>query len=75
MNLQARLVGTTIMIVAALGLTHTIAAEPSPQTAQHIDACRRVDRNAKELYTISKANPSITICQKGNQYYYITANK
>ena len=80
MNLQVRLI-STCMIVAGLGCPHAIAAEPIPakvtqataqSTAQRFDACRQAGAEYSEVYTIEDGNRAITICQKGNKYYYIT---
>ncbi|MDX2242810.1 MAG: hypothetical protein NW224_19195 [Leptolyngbyaceae cyanobacterium bins.302] len=76
MNLQARLIGTTVMIVAGLGLTHAIASEPASQkTAQQSDVCRQAGSEYTKLYTIEEDTRSITICQKGQKYYYVTTAK
>lgn len=76
MDLQARLISTTCMIVAGLGLTHAIAAEPvPPKTAQQIDVCRQVGSEYVKLYTIEEQGHAITICQKGDKYYYVTSAK
>lgn len=76
MNRHLTLIGSTLMVVAGLGLTHTIAAEPAPQSAtQRVDVCRQVGVEYQELYTIEEATRSITICQKGDQYYHIITLK
>jgi hypothetical protein len=76
MNRHFTLIGSTLMVVAGLGLTHAIAAEPVPQTVtQRVDVCRQVGAEYQELYTIEEATRSITICQKGDQYYHIITLK
>jgi hypothetical protein len=80
MNLQAKLVSTTLMIVAGLGLTHAIASEPEPQKmaqqiAQQANVCRQYGAEYTKLYTIEEEARSITICQKGTKYYYFTTTK
>lgn len=76
MDLQARLISTTLMIVAGLGLTHAIAAEPVPsKTAQQVDVCRQAGSEYTKLYNIEEQGRVITICQKGDKYYYINTAK
>ncbi len=64
------------MIVAGLGLTHAIASEPTtPKTKHTVDVCRQAGADYTQLYTIEEETRSITICQKGSQYYYVTTPK
>lgn len=76
MNLSLKLIGSALMVMAGLGLTGAIAAEPTPATAQsRLDLCQQAGAEYRELYTIEEATRSITICQKGDQYYHIVTLK
>jgi len=76
MNLHLKLIGSTLMIVTGLGLAHAIASEPTASSAnQHMDLCQQAGAEYRQLYTIEEATRSITICQKGDQYYHITTLK
>ena len=76
MNTQIRLIGTTLMLVAGLGLTHAIAAASAPgKTAHRPSVCQQMGANYTELYTIEEETRSITICQNGTTYSYITIAK
>ncbi len=84
MNLQVRLLSTTLMVVTGLGLSYTTwqptaraeamkttQASKVTQAAQRVDVCRQIGRDYREIYTIEEENRSITICQKGKKYYYV----
>ncbi|MBF2029723.1 MAG: hypothetical protein IGS48_23695 [Oscillatoriales cyanobacterium C42_A2020_001] len=83
MNLQLRLIGTTLMVVTGLGLSYptwqsVAQAETTTkpaQVAQRLSVCRQVGDDYREMYTIVEENRTITICQKGSKYYYIHTSK
>jgi fructose-1,6-bisphosphatase/sedoheptulose 1,7-bisphosphatase-like protein len=83
MKLPVRLISATLMMVSGFAMSAAIAAEPtakSPehsaeQTAQRVDVCQQAGAAYRQLYTIEDANRAITICQKANQFYYITTEK
>lgn len=76
MNLHLKLIGSTLTVVAGLGITHALASEPASQTLnQQPDLCQQAGADYRKLYTIEEATRSITICQKGEQYYHIITAK
>lgn len=83
MNLQFRLISTTLMVVSGLGLSYPTwqsaaqaetATQPT-QVAQRVSVCRQAGDDYREMYTINEEKRTITICQKGNKYYYIQTAK
>jgi len=88
MNRQIGLFSTTLMVVTGLSLSYTtwqpVARAEAPkaaqtpkitQTAQRVDVCRQAGADYREMYTIEEETRSITICQKGKNYYYVQSAK
>ncbi len=76
-----KLHSVAIALVAAmttLSMGTAIAAEAQPQTAiapNPNNVCRQYGAEYKEVYSFDTETHSITICQKGQQYYYVQTQK
>ena len=62
---------SALIVLAGAGIGDAIAVEPQPQMAQKQSVCQQLGKDYQDLYSFEAEDSLITICQKGQQYYYI----
>ncbi len=68
----------SVVVALAGGMDAAIAAQPQPVQvqAQKPSVCRQYGAAYQDLYTIEvDSQQTITVCQKGQQYYYVRTVK
>lgn len=76
MNRQWTLMASVVVALAGVGMESAIAAQPQSVQAQKPSVCSQYGSEYQDLYTIEvDSQQTITVCQKGQQYYYVKTVK
>lgn len=76
MHRQWTLMTSVLIALVGSGMESAIAAQPQSAQAQKPSICRQYGSEYRDLYTFDlDSQQTITVCQKGKQYYYVKTVK
>jgi hypothetical protein len=77
MHRQWTLAVSILVALVGVGLEPAIATPPASQAqGQKPSVCRQYGAAYQEVYTLEvDSQQNLTVCQKGNQYYYVKTTK
>ncbi len=76
MNRQWTLATSALIALIGIGIEPAIASQHPTVQAQKPSVCRQYGSEYQDLYSIEvDSQQTITVCQKGKQYYYVRTMK